>query len=119
MVHPVKHSNCGTPPRKSYRSIQKFSFHLAGTKYILYCDHKPLTPFFTMGMSSLVPDHCVLELHQFNILFEHISAKKNVVANTISRLRTLGLYEDNGNTHLAKTDDDIVDNIVEEVHAIE
>ena len=36
-----------------------------------------------------------------------------------SRLRTLGLYQDNGNTDLAKTDSDIVDNVVEEVHAIE
>ena len=42
-----------------------------------------------------------------------------MVADTISRLRTLGLYQDNGNTDLAKTDDDIVDNIMEEVHAIE
>ena len=45
--------------------------------------------------------------------------KKNVVADVISRLRTLGLYQDNGNDNLAKTDDDVVDNIVEEVHAIE
>ena len=42
-----------------------------------------------------------------------------MVADAISRLRTLGLYQDNGNTDLAKTDDDIVDNTVEEVHAIE
>ena len=31
----------------------------------------------------------------------------------------MGLYQDNGNTDLAKTDGDIIDNIVEEVHAIE
>ena len=29
-----------------YRSIQKFTFYLAGTKRTLYCDHKPLSPFF-------------------------------------------------------------------------
>ena len=39
-----------------YRSIQKFAFYLAGTKFTLYCDHKPLAPFFTSGMSSPVLD---------------------------------------------------------------
>ena len=102
-----------------YRSIQKFSFYLAGTKCILYCDHKSLAPFFTMGMSSLLLDHWVLELQQFDIQFKHISGKKNVVADTIFRLRTLGLYQDNGNTDLTKTDDDIVNNVMEDVHAIE
>ena len=42
-----------------------------------------------------------------------------MVADAISRLRTLGLYQDNGNDNLAKTDDDVVDNVMEEVHAIE
>ena len=74
---------------------------------------------FTTGMSSIVIDCWVLELQQFDIQFEHISGEKNVVANTTSRLRTLGLYQDNGNTDLDKTDDDTVDNVVEEVHAIE
>ena len=41
------------------------------------------------------------------------------MADAISSLRTLGLYQDNGNYDLAKTDDDVVDNIIEEVHAIE
>ena len=83
-----------------YRSIQKFSFYLAGTKCILYCDHKLLAPFFTISMSSLLLDCWMLELQQFNIQFEHISGKKNLVADAISRLRTLGLYQDNGNTDL-------------------
>ena len=70
-------------------------------------------------MSSPVLDHWALELQQFDIQFKHLSGKKNVVADTISRLRTLGLYQDNGNDNLAKTDNNVVDNIVEEVHAIE
>ena len=41
------------------------------------------------------------------------------MADVISRLRTLSSYQDNGNDDLAKMDDDMVDNIVEEVHAIE
>ena len=102
-----------------YRSIQKFSFYLAGTKCTLYCNHKPLAPFFTTDMSSLVLDCWVLELQQFDIQFEHISGKKNVVTDVISSLRTLGLYQDNGSDDLAKTDDNIVDNVMEEVHGIE
>ena len=45
--------------------------------------------------------------------------KNNVVADAISRLRTLGLYQENGNDDLAKIDNNMIDNIVEEVHAIE
>ena len=37
---------------------------------------------------------------------------------SISRLRTLGLYQDSGNTDLATTNSDIVDSIMDEVHAI-
>ena len=33
-----------------YQSIQKIVFYLAGTKCMLYCDHKPVVPFFTTGM---------------------------------------------------------------------
>ena len=45
--------------------------------------------------------------------------RKNVVADAISRLRTLGFYQENGNDGVAKTDDNMVDNVMEEVHAIE
>ena len=69
-------------------------------------------------MSSPVLDCWTFELQQFDIQFQHISGKKNVVADAISRLRTLGLYQDNGNDNLATTDDDVVENITEEVHAI-
>ena len=78
-----------------------------------------LAPFSTTGISSPVLDHWALELQQFDIQFKHISGKKNVVADATSRLRTLGLYQDNGNDDLAKTDNDVVDNVVEEVHTIE
>ena len=35
-----------------YIAVQKFVFYLTGTNCTLYCDHKPLTPFFTTGMLS-------------------------------------------------------------------
>ena len=48
-------------------------------------------------MSNPVLDRWALELQQFNIKFQHIQGKKNVVADAISQLRTLGLYQHNGN----------------------
>ena len=86
-----------------YWSIQKFAFYLSGANCTLYCDHKPLAPFFTMGMSSPVLDRWALELQQFNIRFQYIQSKKNVVADAISQLRTLGLYQDNGNEDVPST----------------
>ena len=45
-----------------YRSVQKCAFYLTGTDCTLYCNHKPLKPFFTTGMSSPVSDKWALEL---------------------------------------------------------
>ena len=91
-----------------YWSNKKFSFYLASTKCMLYCDHKPLTLFITSGMSSPVLDHWALELQQFDIQFKHISGKKNIVVDAISQLRTLGLYQDNGNDDIMAWEDDLV-----------
>ena len=41
------------------------------------------------------------------------------MADPMSRLRTFGLYQDNGNDDIATRDDNVVENIIEEVHAIE
>ena len=70
---------------------------------MLYCEHKPLGPFFTIGMSSPVYDKWALELQQFAIKFQHIQGKKIVVANAVSRLRMLGLCQDNGNEDVPPT----------------
>ena len=85
----------------------------------LYCDHKPLAPFFTTGMSSPVLDRWALELQQFNIKFQHIQDKRNIVADAISQLRTLGLYQDNNNKDVQLTTEDVIKNIIEEVHITE
>ena len=86
-----------------YRSIQKFASYLASTKCTLYYDHKPLALFFTTGMPSPKLDRWALELQQFDIKFQHIQGKRNVVAAAISRLRTLGLYKDNDNKGVPST----------------
>ena len=69
-----------------------------------------------MGMSSPVLDRWALELQQFNIKFQHIQGKKNVVADVISHLGTLGLYQDNGNEDIPLTIEDVIEKIIEEVH---
>ena len=102
-----------------YWSIQKFAFYLAGTKCMLYCDHKPSAPFFTTGMSSTMLDRWAVELQQFDLKFQHIQVKRNMVANVISRLRTLGLYQDNGNNDVPLTLEDVVKNIMQEVHSMD
>ena len=56
-----------------------------------------------------------LELQQFDIKFQHIQGKQNVVSDAISRIRTLGLYRDNDNEDELSTTDDAVDNIIEEI----
>ena len=98
-----------------YLSIKKFAFYLAGAKCKLYCDHKPLAPFFTTGRSSSVLNRWALELQQFNIKLEHIHGKKNIVTNTVSGLWMLGLYKDNDNDDVLITTIDIINNIIEEV----
>ena len=100
-----------------YSYIQKFAFYLAGTKCTQYCDHKSLAPFFTTGMSSPVLDRWALELQQFDIKFQYIQGKWNVVSDAISRLRTLGLYRDNDNEDEPSTIDDVVKNIIEEINS--
>ena len=52
------------------------------------------------------------------MMFEHIQGKKNMVADTISRLRTFGLYQDN-NEEVQLSLEDVIENMIEEIHSIE
>ena len=62
-------------------------------------------------------DRWALELQQFDINFQHIQDKRNVVADAILRLRTLGLYEDNDSEDVPSTIEDVVKNIIDVVHS--
>ena len=81
---------------------------------MLYCDHEPLAPFFTTGMSSPILDRWALELQQFNIKFQHIQGKKSMVDDAISQMKMLGLYQDNDNEDVPISTEDIVKNIIED-----
>ena len=72
-------------------------------------------------MSCHVLDRWALELQQFNIKFNHIEGKRNVVADMISRLKTLNLYEKNqelDSIPSVATVEDTLENIIEEVQNI-
>ena len=97
----------------------KFAFYLEGTKCTSYCNLKPLALFFTTCRSSLILDRWALELQQFNIKFQHMQGKKNVVADTVSQLRMLGLFQDIDNEDIPTSTEDVVENIIEEIHSTE
>ena len=68
-------------------------------------------------MSSHILDRWTLELQQFNIKFNHIEGKKKVVADVISRLKTLNRYEkfQEVDPVLSVADiEDALENIIEE-----
>ena len=52
-------------------------------------------------------------LQQFNIKLQYIQGKKNVVADVISTLRTLGLYQDKNDEDVPLTTEDVIKNIIE------
>ena len=114
--HLIKPSNFGTPHRKnSIQSTDQFRYLLSilhGTDCTLHCDNEPLTPFFTSGMSNHVLDWWALQLQQFNVKFEHIQGKKNVVADAISRFRMFVLYHDNNNKEVQLSLEDAIENII-------
>ena len=60
----------------------------------LRCDHKPLEPCLSRGMKIEKLDRWVMLLHKYDIKFIHIKGKDNILADAISRLCTIGIYED-------------------------
>ena len=75
------------------KSVQCFNYYLQGTKCTLQCDHTPLELFLSRGMKIAKLDRWVMLLQEYNITFVHIKGKDNILANAISRLHTLDIYE--------------------------
>ena len=76
------------------RSILRFDYYLRGAKCTLRCDHKLLEPFLPRGMKIVKLDRWVMLLQEYDITFVHIRGKDNVLADTISRLCTINVYND-------------------------
>ena len=86
--------------------MQHFDYYLQGTKCTLHCDHKPLEPFLTRGMKVAKQDRWAMLLHEYDITFVHIRGKDNILADAISRLCTIDIYEKEIETqhlHVTKT----------------
>ena len=62
-------------------------------------------------------NRCALELNEYNIVFNHIAGKKNVVADAISRLKQKDLYAESREINpMAENIEDSIENIIKEVH---
>ena len=68
-----------------YMSIKKSTFYLTRQDITLRSDHLPLKKFLRKMTLNMV-NNCSTEFESFNINFVHISAKANVLADTLSRL---------------------------------
>ena len=77
-----------------YKSINKSSFYLTGAEGTLYCNHKLLAPFLLTDIKSKTMNRRALKLQQYNIKFQQIAGKDNIIADVISHLKTVNLYEE-------------------------
>ena len=62
-------------------------------KCTLHCNHKPLEAFLSRGMKIAKLDRWAMLLQEYDITFVHKKGKDNILANAISRLCTLDIYE--------------------------
>ena len=75
-----------------YQSILKFDFYLQGSICTLRCDHKSLEHFLMSGMKIQKLDRWALELSDYNLNFIYIKGNDNILADTISHLKSKNLY---------------------------
>ena len=69
-----------------YMSVKKLAFYLTDADVLLKSDHLPLKKFLQKNTLNNKVNNWAMELEAFNIRFEHVSSKANILANTLSRL---------------------------------
>ena len=69
-----------------YMSVKKLSFYLTDAEVLLKSDHLPLKKFLQKNTLNNKVNNWAMELEAFNIKFQHVSGKTNVLADTLSRL---------------------------------
>ena len=77
-------------------SIKKCSFYLQNADLLVSLDHKPLLKMFTGDTDNEKCNTCSLEATPIPrcIQKQHIKRIANILANSMSRLRAVGLYYD-------------------------
>ena len=69
-----------------YMSVKKLSFYLTDADVLLKSDHLPLKKFLQKNTLNNKVNSWAMELEAFNIRFEHVSGKANILADTLSHL---------------------------------
>ena len=69
-----------------YMSVKKLSFYLTDADILLKIDHLPLKKFLQKNTLNSKVNNWAMELEAFNIRFEHVSGKANILADTLSHL---------------------------------
>ena len=69
-----------------YMSVKKLSFYLTDADILLKSDHLPLKKFLQKNTLNNKVNNWAMELEAFNIRFEHVSSKANILADTLSHL---------------------------------
>ena len=66
-----------------FMSVKKMAFYLTDADILLKSDHLPLKKFL---QKNTLNNNWAMELEAFNIRFEHLSGKANILADTLSHL---------------------------------
>ena len=69
-----------------YMSVKKLSFYLTDAEILLKSDHLPLKKFLQKNTLNNKVNNWAMELEAFNIKFQHVSGRTNILADTLSRL---------------------------------
>ena len=69
-----------------YMSVKKLSFYLTDATVLLKSDHLPLKKLLQKNTLNNKVNNWAMELEAFNIKFQHVSGKTNILADTLSRL---------------------------------
>ena len=67
-------------------SVKKLAFYLTDADVLLKSDHLPLKKFLQKNTLNNKVNNWAMELEAFNIRFEHVSGKANILADMLSHL---------------------------------
>ena len=69
-----------------YMSVKKLAFYLTDADILLKSDHLPLKMFLQKNTLNNKVNNWAMELEAFNISFEHVSGKANILGDMLSHL---------------------------------